>query len=81
MLNLSANGGWYRGPDSRYAGSAKNKVVLGRLPNGALKLSPDDFVNTIYTVVNDDTKGSLPYPGCKKRTGCGSPSSLIPLPH
>ncbi|MGX9592171.1 host specificity factor TipJ family phage tail protein, partial [Acinetobacter baumannii] len=42
-------------------GSAKNKVVLGRLPNGALKLSPDDFVNTIYTVVNDDTKGSLPY--------------------
>ncbi|WP_024435914.1 host specificity factor TipJ family phage tail protein [Acinetobacter baumannii] len=43
------------------AGSAKNKVVLGRLPNGALKLSPDDFVNTIYTVVNDDTKGSLPY--------------------
>ncbi|TPU60293.1 hypothetical protein FJU37_19035, partial [Acinetobacter baumannii] len=35
-------------------GSAKNKVVLGRLPNGALKLSPDDFVNTIYTVVNDD---------------------------
>ncbi|TPR80078.1 hypothetical protein, partial [Acinetobacter baumannii] len=37
------------------AGSAKNKVVLGRLPNGALKLSPDDFVNTIYTVVNDDT--------------------------
>ncbi|HBC3628185.1 TPA: hypothetical protein KD214_003109, partial [Acinetobacter baumannii] len=42
-------------------GSAKNKVLLGRLPNGALKLSPDDFVNTIYTVVNDDTKGSLPY--------------------
>ncbi|TPT82628.1 hypothetical protein FJU55_15905, partial [Acinetobacter baumannii] len=42
-------------------GSAKNKVVLGRLPNRALKLSPDDFVNTIYTVVNDDTKGSLPY--------------------
>ncbi|MGK7273219.1 host specificity factor TipJ family phage tail protein, partial [Acinetobacter baumannii] len=43
------------------AGSAKNKVVLDRLPNSALKLSPDDFVNTIYTVVNDDTKGSLPY--------------------
>ncbi|MBN6492798.1 host specificity factor TipJ family phage tail protein [Acinetobacter pittii] len=43
------------------AGYAKNKVVLGRLPNSALKLSPDDFVNTIYTVVNDDTKGSLPY--------------------
>ncbi|MFK7421214.1 host specificity factor TipJ family phage tail protein [Acinetobacter baumannii] len=42
-------------------GPVKNKVVLGRLPNGALKLSPDDFVNTIYTVVNDDTKGSLPY--------------------
>lgn len=48
------------------AGSAKNKVVLGRLPNGALKLSPDDFVNTIYTVVNDDTKGSLPYLVAKK---------------
>lgn len=43
------------------AGSAKNKVVLGRLPNDALKLSSDDFVNTIYTVVNDDTRGSLPY--------------------
>ncbi|NUF23610.1 hypothetical protein HUN23_12610 [Acinetobacter oleivorans] len=48
------------------AGSAKNKVVLGRLPNGALKLSPDDFVNTIYTVVNDDTKDSLPYLVAKK---------------
>ncbi|WP_336004812.1 host specificity factor TipJ family phage tail protein [Acinetobacter pittii] len=48
------------------AGSAKNKVVLGRLPNGALKLSSDDFVNTIYTVVNDDTKGSLPYLVAKK---------------
>ncbi|MCU4634846.1 hypothetical protein KTJ62_00415 [Acinetobacter sp. WU_MDCI_Abxa265] len=48
------------------AGSAKNKVVLGRLPNGALKLSSDDFVNTIYTVVNDDTKDSLPYLVAKK---------------
>lgn len=48
------------------AGSAKNKVVLGRLPNGALKLSSDDFVNTIYTVVNDDTKNSLPYLVAKK---------------
>lgn len=48
------------------AGSTKNKVVLGRLPNRALKLSPDDFVNTIYTVVNDDTKGSLPYLVAKK---------------
>ncbi|WP_109847080.1 host specificity factor TipJ family phage tail protein [Acinetobacter baumannii] len=48
------------------AGSAKNKVVLGRVPNGALKLSSDDFVNTIYTVVNDDTKDSLPYLVAKK---------------
>ncbi|WP_149931683.1 host specificity factor TipJ family phage tail protein [Acinetobacter oleivorans] len=48
------------------AGSAKNKVVLGRLPNSALKLSSDDFVNTIYTVVNDDTKDSLPYLVAKK---------------
>ncbi|MBJ9739703.1 hypothetical protein I5523_08615 [Acinetobacter oleivorans] len=48
------------------AGSAKNKVVLGRLPNSALKLSADDFVNTIYTVVNDDTKDSLPYLVAKK---------------
>ncbi|MFV5376183.1 host specificity factor TipJ family phage tail protein [Acinetobacter calcoaceticus] len=48
------------------AGSAKNKVILGRLPNGALKLSPEDFVNTIYTVVNDDTKDSLPYLVAKK---------------
>ncbi|OCY72721.1 hypothetical protein BFR88_16890 [Acinetobacter pittii] len=48
------------------AGSAKNKVILGRLPNGALKLSSDDFVNTIYTVVNDDTKDSLPYLVAKK---------------
>lgn len=48
------------------AGSTKNKVVLGRLPNGALKLSSDDFVNTIYTVVNDDTKDSLPYLVAKK---------------
>ncbi len=48
------------------AGSAKNKVVLGRLPNGALKLNSDDFVNTIYTVVNDDTKDSLPYLVAKK---------------
>ncbi|MGT2549031.1 host specificity factor TipJ family phage tail protein [Acinetobacter geminorum] len=48
------------------AGSAKKKVVLGRLPNGALKLSSDDFVNTIYTVVNDDTKDSLPYLVAKK---------------
>lgn len=48
------------------AGSAKNKVVLGRLPNGALKLSSDDFVNTIYAVVNDDTKDSLPYLVAKK---------------
>lgn len=48
------------------AGSAKNKVVLGRLPNGALKLSSDDFINTIYTVVNDDTKDSLPYLVAKK---------------
>ncbi|MFV5373628.1 host specificity factor TipJ family phage tail protein [Acinetobacter calcoaceticus] len=48
------------------AGSAKNKVVLGRLPNGALKLSSDDFVNTIYTVVNGDTKDSLPYLVAKK---------------
>ncbi|RSO39148.1 host specificity factor TipJ family phage tail protein [Acinetobacter lactucae] len=48
------------------AGSAKNKVVLGRLPNGALKLSSDDFINTIYTVVNDDTKDSLPYLVVKK---------------
>lgn len=48
------------------AGSAKNKVVLGRLPNGALKLSSDDFVNTIYTVVNDDTKDTLPYLVAKK---------------
>lgn len=48
------------------SGSAKNKVVLGRLPNGALKLSSDDFVNTIYTVVNDDTKDSLPYLVAKK---------------
>ncbi|QVR66859.1 host specificity factor TipJ family phage tail protein [Acinetobacter sp. BHS4] len=48
------------------AGSAKNKVVLGRLPNRALKLSADDFINTIYTVVNDDTKDSLPYLVAKK---------------
>lgn len=48
------------------AGSAKNKVVLGRLPNSALKLSADDFINTIYTVVNDDTKDSLPYLVAKK---------------
>ncbi|WP_445406007.1 host specificity factor TipJ family phage tail protein [Acinetobacter pittii] len=48
------------------SGSAKNKVVLGRLPSGALKLSSDDFVNTIYTVVNDDTKDSLPYLVAKK---------------
>ncbi|MFA2906494.1 host specificity factor TipJ family phage tail protein [Acinetobacter pittii] len=48
------------------AGSAKNKMILGRLPNGALKLSSDDFVNTIYTVVNDDTKDSLPYLVAKK---------------
>lgn len=48
------------------AGSAKNKVILSRLPNGALKLSSDDFVNTIYTVVNDDTKDSLPYLVAKK---------------
>jgi len=47
-------------------GSAKNKVVLGRLPNSALKLSADDFINTIYTVVNDDTKDSLPYLVAKK---------------
>lgn len=58
------------------AGSAKNKVVLGRLPNGALKLSPDDFVNTIYTVVNDDTKGSLPYLVAKENR---LTSSQIPL--
>ncbi|WP_337081271.1 host specificity factor TipJ family phage tail protein [Acinetobacter pittii] len=48
------------------AGSAKNKVILGRLPNSALKLSADDFINTIYTVVNDDTKDSLPYLVAKK---------------
>ncbi|WP_111849283.1 host specificity factor TipJ family phage tail protein [Acinetobacter baumannii] len=48
------------------SGSAKNKVVLGRLPSGALKLSSDDFVNTIYTLVNDDTKDSLPYLVAKK---------------
>lgn len=48
------------------AGSAKNKVILGRLPNGALKLSSDDFINTMYTVVNDDTKDSLPYLVAKK---------------
>ncbi|TDM66540.1 hypothetical protein C5B72_03270 [Acinetobacter sp. KU 011TH] len=48
------------------SGSAKNKVALGRLPSGALKLSSDDFVNTIYTVVNDDTKDSLPYLVAKK---------------
>lgn len=48
------------------SGSAKNKVVLGRLPSGALKLSSDDFINTMYTVVNDDTKDSLPYLVAKK---------------
>uniref|UniRef100_UPI0024DE80B7 host specificity factor TipJ family phage tail protein n=1 Tax=Acinetobacter pittii TaxID=48296 RepID=UPI0024DE80B7 len=48
------------------SGSAKNKVVLGRLPSGALKLSSDDFVNTMYTVVNDDTKDSLPFLVAKK---------------
>ena len=43
------------------AGAASNKVVLGRLPNSALKLNPEDYINTTYIVVNDDTKGSLPY--------------------
>nr|WP_314523974.1 host specificity factor TipJ family phage tail protein [uncultured Acinetobacter sp.] len=43
------------------AGTAKNKVILGRLPNGPLKLNPEDYINTTYIVVNDDTKGSLPY--------------------
>ena len=42
-------------------GAASNKVVLGRLPNSALKLNPEDYINTTYIVVNDDTKGSLPY--------------------
>ncbi len=48
------------------AGAASNKVVLGRLPNSPLKLNPEDYINTTYIVVNDDTKGSLPYLVAKK---------------
>ncbi|WP_332604789.1 host specificity factor TipJ family phage tail protein [Acinetobacter sp. ESBL14] len=48
------------------AANSKYKVILGRLPSNPLKLSPDDFVNTTYIVVNDDTKGSLPYLVAKK---------------
>ncbi|OBY75251.1 bacteriophage protein [Acinetobacter gyllenbergii] len=48
------------------ATNLKYKVILGRLPSNPLKLSPDDFVNTTYIVVNDDTKGSLPYLVAKK---------------
>ncbi|RPE30871.1 hypothetical protein EC846_1572 [Acinetobacter sp. BIGb0102] len=48
------------------AGSSSNKVVLGRLPNSPLKLDPEDYMNTTYIVVSDDTKGSLPYLVAKK---------------
>lgn len=48
------------------AGATPNKVVLGRLPNGALKLKPEDYINTTYIVVSDDSKGSLPYLVAKK---------------
>ncbi|KYQ84247.1 hypothetical protein AWW72_10115 [Acinetobacter sp. NRRL B-65365] len=48
------------------AGTTPNKVVLGRLPNSPLKLNPEDYINTTYIVVNDDTKGSLPYLVAKK---------------
>ncbi|EKU55900.1 hypothetical protein ACINWC323_1315 [Acinetobacter sp. WC-323] len=48
------------------AGVTSNKVVLGRLPNGPLKLNPEDYINTTYIVVSDDSKGSLPYLVAKK---------------
>lgn len=42
-------------------GSTSNKVVLNRLPARSLNLSIDYAVNTFYTIVSNDSFGSLPY--------------------